>query len=290
MTLVLLVGSGLLLRTIGQLGRVAPGFDPRHVLSFKVGISPSLTQTPAQTRIALRQLLDRIRQIPGIEAADVSNIIPLSGDDNSGPFWLGTAAPASMQEAPHALYFWTGPEYLRTMKIPLLRGRFFSLSDGLSSEPVVAIDSVLARTYFPGKDPIEKPESLPGCALGSGAGGWRGGPCKALGTGRYRYIQPISDLHPCRTATGSYRASAVQLSLHSGAHATGYRNRDAAHSQALCTAPAKDQPVYNIKTLQEVVSASMSAQRLPMLLLAAFAGLASCCWLQSASMGCFRTQ
>ncbi len=103
-----------------------PGFDTQHVLAFKVGLSPSLTKTPSSTRIALQQLLDRIRQIPGVQAADLTNIVPLSEDDNSGPFWLGTKEPASMQDAPHALYFWTGPEYLKTMKIPLLRGRFFT--------------------------------------------------------------------------------------------------------------------------------------------------------------------
>jgi predicted permease len=271
MTLVLLVGSGLLLRTIGQLGRVDPGFDPHHVLSFKVGISPALTQTPAQTRIALRQLLDRIRQIPGIEAADVSNVIPLSGDDNSGPFWLGTAAPASMQEAPHALYFWTGPEYLRTLKIPLLRGRFFSLSDDLGSEPVVAIDSVLARTYFPGKDPIGQIITV---------AHW--GPARVVGVvghvkhwglddiGTYNPSQiyiPVEQLQDTIVPVlSNYLSILVRTPMDTAAAMPLIRNA--------VYGVGKDQPVYNIKTLEEVVSVSMSAQRLPMLLLAAFAGLA----------------
>ncbi len=154
LTMVLLVGSGLLLRTIQSLLRVNPGFNAQHVITFHVGLSPSLTKTADSTRTAYRQLLDRIRQIPGVEAADFTNVVPLGGNDNGGPFWIGAQQSTSMQDAPHALYFETGPDYLRTMKIPLLRGRFFTAADTPGSEPVVVIDSVLAHTYFPDKDPV----------------------------------------------------------------------------------------------------------------------------------------
>ena len=154
LTLVLLVGSGLLLRTIRHLWNVYPGFNTQHVITFKVGLSPSLTQTASSIRMAYQQLLERIRQIPGVEAADFTNIVPLSEHDNGGPFWVGAQESTSMQDAPHALYFETGPDYLQTMGIPLLRGRFFTAADTSGSEPVVVIDSVLAQTYFPDKDPV----------------------------------------------------------------------------------------------------------------------------------------
>ena len=112
LTLVLLMGSGLLLRTILQLWKVNPGFDRQHVITFKVGLSPSLTKTASTTRTAYRQLLDRIREIPDVQAADFTNVVPLSEHDNGGPFWVGAQQSTSMQDAPHALYFETGPEYL----------------------------------------------------------------------------------------------------------------------------------------------------------------------------------
>ena len=89
-----------------------------------------------------------------MEAADLTNIVPLSGGDNGGPFWIGTRQPASLQEAPHALYFWTGPDYLKTMGIPLLQGRFFTPADRISSDKVVVIDSVLASRFFPNQNPV----------------------------------------------------------------------------------------------------------------------------------------
>ena len=154
LTLVLMTGAGLLLRSIRNLGHVNPGFDTRHVISFKVGLSPAMTSTPAGTRAAYEQLLERIRQVPGVEAADITNIVPLSGEDNGGPFWIGSAQPASLQEAPHALYFWTGPDYLKAMAIPLLQGRFFTTADQAGSAKVVVIDSALAQTFFPGRNPL----------------------------------------------------------------------------------------------------------------------------------------
>ena len=271
LTLVLLVGSGLLLRTIGKLSNVNPGFDARHVLAFKVGLSPSLTKTPSSTRIALQQLLDRIRQIPGIQAADLTNIVPLNDDDNSGPFWLGAEAPASPQDAPHALYFWTGPEYLETMKIPLLRGRFFSASDTSTSESVIVIDSVLAHTYFPGKNPIGQIITV---------AHW--GPARVVGVvGHVRHwglndpgtynpgqiyicvyqlqdpIVPVLSNYMTLLVRTPLDAATVMPSIKSVVYDTG-----------------NDQPVYDVKTAEEVVSASMSAQRLTMILLGAFASLA----------------
>ena len=154
LTLVLMTGAGMLLRSIRNLWHVSPGFDTRHVISFQVGLSPSFTSTPARMRTSYQQLLARISDVPGVEATDLTNIVPLSGADNGGPFWIGTKEPASLQEAPHALYFWTGPDYLKTMGIPLLQGRFFTAADQIESGKVVVIDSVLANSFFPGKNAV----------------------------------------------------------------------------------------------------------------------------------------
>lgn len=81
LTLVLLVGAGLLFRTVLHLWKVNPGFDAKNIITLKVGVSHSVTKTPASTRVAYRQLIERIRQIPGVEAADFTTAVPLTGHD-----------------------------------------------------------------------------------------------------------------------------------------------------------------------------------------------------------------
>ena len=151
---VLLVGAGLFFRTVWQLWHVNPGFDARNILTFRVALSPSVTKTPSSTRIAYQQLIERVRQIPGVQAVDFTTLVPLSRLSNTGAFWLGSQEPTSIAEAPRAVFQQVGPDYLRVMRLPLLQGRFFSSEDTTESANVVVIDSVLARTYFPEGSPV----------------------------------------------------------------------------------------------------------------------------------------
>jgi len=271
LTLVLLVASGLLLRTILQLWNVNPGFDRQHVITFRVGLSPSLTTTAASTRTAYRQLLDRIRETPGVQAADFTNVVPLSENDNGGPFWVGAQQSTSMQDAPHALYFETGPEYLQTMQIPLLRGRFFSPADTSDSEPVVAIDSVLAHAYFPHKDPVGQLITV---------AHWR--TARVIGVvGHVRHwgLGDPGRYNPSQIYISFYQLSdewvpafardlsvAVRTPLDVASIMPPIRN--------VVYGTGKDQPIYSVQTLQQIASDSMASQRLPMILLGAFAVLA----------------
>jgi len=270
LTLVLLVGSGLLLRTIRNLWNINPGFDPQDVIAFKVGLDPSLSASKGAAA-ALEEALDRIRQIPGIEAADFTNIVPLNGDDNGGPFWLGTTPPASPQDAPHALYFWTGPDYLKTMRIPLLQGRFFTVADTLKSEPVIVIDSELARRYFPGSSPIGRTITV---------AHW--GPARVIGVvGHVRHYS-LDDAG--NSVAGQIYISLFQLNNVLLSNLSDYMilvirtplppGTVMPKVKQAIESLAPDQPVYKVQTAEEVVSESMSSQRFPMMLLAAFAALA----------------
>jgi predicted permease len=154
LTIVLLVGAGLLFRTIRHLWEVNPGFDTQHIVAFKIGLSPSVTGTPESMRVAYQQAIERIRKLPGIQSADLTTLVPLSGDDNDLPFWVGSQQPASIAEAPRVLTYSTGPDYLRVMGIQLLQGRFFTPEDTTNSAPVVVIDSLLAHSYFPNSNPV----------------------------------------------------------------------------------------------------------------------------------------
>ena len=173
LTLTLLVGAGLLFRTIHRMSDTNPGFDTQHVITFKVAFSPSLTKTASGMRTAYRQLIERLRTLPGVQAADFTYIVPLKSRDNVAPFWIGSQKPAVVRAAPRMMVFDTGTDYLRAMRIPLLRGRFFTENDTTKSPCVAAIDDVLANTYFRGQDPLGQTITF----------GWTPpwGPCRIVG-------------------------------------------------------------------------------------------------------------
>ena len=272
LTLVLLVGAGLLFRTLRHLSDVRPGFDIQHIVTFKVGVSHSLTKTAPSTRTAYQQLIERIRQIPGVQGADFTGSVPLNGGWIM-PFWIGSQKPASLQGAPRLVMFLTGPDYLRTMGIPLLRGRFFSLDDTTNSPCVMVIDSVLAAMYFPDSDPLGQTLS---------AGFSSVGPCRIVGMVGHVKQWALND---------------SSTDIQSQAYFPLYQDPDqwvpvnypnvtivvrtpldiASVMPAIKNAvygAGSDQPIFNVETMQQIVSESMSSQRFPMILLGTFAGLA----------------
>jgi predicted permease len=274
LTLVLLVGAGLLLKTIRHLWDVNAGFDTQNLITFKVGVSHSLTRTALSTRIAYQQLIDRVRQIPGVQAADFTNAVPLSGQGGYLPFWIGSQRPASLQGAPRLAMFLTGPDYLRAMKIPLLRGRFFTPEDTTKSPCVVVIDSVLAHMYFPDSDPLVQTLS---------AGFSPVGPCRIVGVVGHVKQWGLDDSAPYVHQNQAYfplyqdpdqwvpinypdmtivvRTPLEPVTVMPAIKAAVYGT-------------SGDQPIYNVQSMQQIVSESMSSQRFPMLLLTTFAGLA----------------
>ncbi len=272
LTLVLLVGSGLLLRTIQDLLSVNPGFDAHEITSFRIGLSPSFTKSGPGIRLAFQQLLERIRHIPGVQAADLTNVVPLDGGDNSGPFWLGTNEPASPQDAPHALYFWTGTDYLKTMKIPLLEGRFFTLADNVQSDRVIAIDSNFARTYFPGRSPLGETVTVAhwGTARIVGVVGhvrhW--GLNDPSTNNRCQIYIPLYELPDYMTI--DFVKNSLTVLVRSPLNSTTLMQS----IRGLLYGSDADDTIFAVEPLEEIVAASMSTQRLAMLLLSAFALLA----------------
>jgi len=274
LTVVLLVSAGLLFRTIRQLWKVNPGFDTEHVIAFKVGVSRSLTTTASSTRIAYQQLIERIREIPEVQAADFTDTVPLSGQGGTIPFWIGAQKPASLQAAPRVVGFLTGPDYFRTMGIPLLRGRLFTEDDTIKSPCVVVIDSVFARTYFSESEPLSQTITF---------GFFKPtGPCRIIGVvGHVRHRELDDSITNIRDQ--------MYFPLHQDPDewvAVGYpyltvmvRTRlDGAtvipEIKKIVYEAGSDQPVYDVRTMQQIVSESLSMQRFPMTLLGVFAFLA----------------
>ena len=158
MAFVLLIGAGLMARTLLQLWRVDPGFDPHDVVTFDIHPDPSLAeQSPDRIRAFVRQLRSSLHSIPGAESVSIERGAQLMESDNETPFWVdGQTAPPRQVDLPLTLEYSVEPEYLKVMRIPLLRGRFIKDSDNEHSARVVVIDSGFAKKYFAGQDPIGK--------------------------------------------------------------------------------------------------------------------------------------
>jgi predicted permease len=281
LTLMLLVAAGLMFRTIQRLWDVNPGFDAHNVLTFSVGLSPSLTQTASGTRIAYRQLLDRLGSIPGVRFAAVTDLVPLDGNYDEDAFSIGTAEPESFQQANWSLLYITSPGYLHAMGIPLLRGRFLSDEDTIKTTPVVVIDNTLAQKFFPGKDPIGHALTL--ALLGT---------YRIIGVaGHVKHFGLASDANS-KIQSQMYFSVFQVPDQYAKELSSGFTVMVNTRSDPMSVIPAarravygtgRDQPVYNIRTMQEIVSASMSSRRFPMLLLGSFAALA----LALASVGLY---
>jgi predicted permease len=157
MALVLLIGAGLMIRSLADLWSVNPGFNPHNVLTFDVSLSPSLGANASSSRAAIRELDERLKDISGVEAeAPTGGALPMTGDDEV-PFWVdGQPKPANESEMNQSLFYLVEPGYLSAMEIPLKRGRFLEANDDEHAAPVVVIDEYFARKYFPNQDPIGK--------------------------------------------------------------------------------------------------------------------------------------
>ena len=156
LALVLLIGAGLMIRSINALWNVDPGFRSDNVMTFGLSLSPSMKDASnEQTHAALSELSNQIGSAPGVKAVSFSaGAIPLAGEDDSF-FWIeGQPKPASQSEMNMTLVYRVEPGYLAAMSIPLKQGRFFTDQDNERSQQVVVIDEVFARKFFGDANPI----------------------------------------------------------------------------------------------------------------------------------------
>jgi predicted permease len=156
LAVVLLIGAGLTIRSLAHIWGVDPGFDPHNVLAFDMSLPPPVAkQTPDQIRAYLRRLPEEVARIPGVQSVTLSDGAEPLDYDNETSFWVvGRPKPQTDSEMPSMLSYLVSPDYLKVMKIPLLRGRFLSSGDTAQSQFVGVIDDIFARTYFPNEDPV----------------------------------------------------------------------------------------------------------------------------------------
>ncbi|MBI3665941.1 MAG: ABC transporter permease [Acidobacteria bacterium] len=267
LSLTLLVGSGLLIRSFLRLQEVDTGFRPDGVLTMRIALPEQKYPKPEQVRVFYRELLDRIRRLPGVDAAGAVTGLPLTGTGWSGTTTIDTQAVPPQDTTPEADQRPVIPGYFEAMGIPLVRGRYFDRRDTETSAPVAIIDETMAKTYWPNEDPIGK-------RIKQGGRQWTA-PWRTI-VGVVRHVRYRTLESPSRVEfywpfeQTPFPLNSMSLAVHTSADP---RTLSAAvERQVLSLDP--DQPVYRIRTMHELMAESMARRRLSMFLLAIFAGVA----------------
>jgi len=268
LAVVLLVGAGLTLRSLARLWSLNRGFNPQNVLSFDL-VFPPFVGKPDQVRLMLRRLPDTIAQIPGVEAASLTDASKPLSDDWEEHFWIeGRQKPPTVTEMPDTLLYVVSPDYLRVMGIPLLRGRFFTPEDTVQSRRVGVIDENFAREYFPTQDPIGRriiTENSPIEIVG------------VVGhTEQWAQDQKLSGSVKIQLYTLAEQVPDVSLGRGAGivvrTQAPNYPTADRIRSAMQQINP--EQASYNFESMDQIIARSMVSRRFAMILLGGFAAVA----------------
>jgi putative ABC transport system permease protein len=256
--LMLLGGAGLLARSFIQLAHVDPGFNPENATVLRLSLPSKKYAMPEQQTAFANSLLDRVKTLPGVQAAGLTQSMPLVGDYVLGFNIEGrpTIAPSDL---PNTNYYAVTPDYFRAMGIRLIRGRLFTAQDDAKAPRVAIINETLARQHFPNEDPIGKRINIT-----NGPDTWREivgivGDIKQYGLDQATTSQsyepfaqkPFSGLDIVIRTSGSPAALLGAL-------------RPAVYDVD------KDQPIGTIRPLEEIVADTIARQRFAMTLLTVF--------------------
>jgi predicted permease len=271
---VLLIGAGLMIRSLAALWNIDPGFNPRNVLEFSISSTSAPGVTADQLRTKYRETLRQVQNVPGVQAVSMTGgSLPMTGDSEL-PFWVeGKPKPATEQEMPVALFYIVTPQYQEAMRIPVERGRAFTERDDEHAPMVMLVDADFAHTYFPGEDPIGKRVNLVFLDMQVEIVGvvghvehW------GLGSKQHQNLQaqiylPMWQV-PDRFWTllangGEYVARTAGTPM-----GVVKAIREAAEGVDASAV------VYEVRAMQDVVAGSIATQRLAMMLLSVFSGLA----------------
>ncbi len=272
LSLMLLIGAGLLVRSLWMLHNVNPGFDANRVLTMEVSIPQSKFSSPEQQVNFFQRVLDRVRALPGIQSAGVIDDLPLNDEGSHQPVQVEGRAVVPMADQPEVDVRLISPGYLSTMHIPLLSGRDLNDSDVAGRPGAVLISQSMAKEFWPNQNPIGKHIDLyffPGLHR------------EVVGVVGDVKLDSLNQTRP----TQALYLPLAQLSAARGEdwHSFGMTLTVRTNIDPLSAVPVianaihevdSDVPLLNVKTMDDSVSESLSSQRFTMLLLASFAGLA----------------
>jgi predicted permease len=274
LALVLLVGAGLMVRSLAALWRVDPGFNPSHAITFTLSLPGADTTTSSETRARLRYFDDKMHTIPGVQAVSVTLGSRPMIHNSSLPFWVeGQPKPANIQEMPQAMFSLVESGYQQAMGTVLQRGRFITPQDDEHAPVAIVIDDVFARTYFPHENPVGQHVNL---ALFN---------VRAEIVGVVGHVKQWGiDVDESSKIQAQFDYPFMQLpeklmSLAADAVAVVLRTEGDPSAVMISVRRAVEEVdprevVYNVETMDDVVSQSFAARRLSMILLGAFAALA----------------
>jgi putative ABC transport system permease protein len=270
--MILLIGAGLMAKSLWVLMRVEPGFRTENILTARLSLPRS--RYPDNLRIAAfeRELLDRLRGTPGVQSAGVATYLPLSGSDNGWSFFIEGRPPLPVGVYNMAKYRPVSAGYFEAIGIPLLQGRSFTVSDTAESPWVVVINRSMARDYWGAEDPV-------GRRLHFGGNTWRtvvGVVGDVLhegldGEAKAEMYVPVEQA----PNTESSPAIVVRTSLDAGTAAAELRGAISSIDRM--------PPVDRIETMEQLVSGSVAQPRFRTVILMAFSVLA----LVMASVGIY---
>ena len=261
-TVVLLVGAGLLARSFASLQRVDPGFDVQNLLVLRIAPDVTRYEGARLRNDYYGRVLNSIRELPGVASVAAVTVLPMStiGSDFYRPYWLEGARPDGFAVTQANVRMAT-PAYFTTLGLPLVSGREFSTRDELGAPPVIIINESLARSVWKGQDPVGR--TLIVDYQGSAS------PRQVVGVVRdARYRGPRSDPAPeifIPHAQNPYLVMnvVVRTTIDPGALA------QTARAQALKVDP--DQPVHSVTTMERLLDDTLQQDRFAMLLVALFA-------------------
>jgi predicted permease len=274
LALVLLVGAGLMIRSLTALWRVDPGFNPNHAITFVLSLPADPNTTSAETRARLRLFDDKMNNIPGVKAVSVTLGSRPMIHNSSEVFWIeGEPKPANLHDMHPALFYLAEAGFQKAMGVTLERGRFITPQDDENAPIVVDIDDVFARTYFPHEDPIGKRINLSTFNVQAEIVGVVGhvkqwgldaDPKSAIEAQfDYPFMQVPEKLMPLM-------ATVVAVVLRTEGDPTAVMGDV---RRAIAEIDSRE-AVYNVQTLDTVIANSFAARRLSMILLGIFAALA----------------
>ncbi len=270
LSLMLLIGAGLLIKSFLHLRDTDPGFDPQRVLVTSLAVPRVKYPESEQQRRFFQQVLERAKGVPGVEAVGGIDFLPLAGSTRQSTFTIVGQPPPAPGQEPDAIYHAISPDYFRAISIPVQKGRPFTERDADKSPPVIIINETFARRFFPDEDPIGKQVTIdnpdPKLQLAREIVGvvkdvrHLGLEAKVEPEFYVSYLQA-----PDRRMTLVMRAASV--------NPTSIANIAAATREGI-KAVDKDQYVPNIRTMENVLSESIAPHRFSMMLLGMFAFVA----------------
>ena len=274
LALILLVGAGLMIRTLGALWRVNPGFNPGHAITFTLAMPATSDTTSAETRVRLRDFDEKVRSIPGVQAVSVTLGSRPMIHDSALPFWIeGEPKPAHDSDMHAATFFLVESGFREAMGITLLRGRFVTDQDNENATIVVDIDDNFARTCFPGQDPIGKHINFTEFNVQAEVVGVVGHvkqyalDADPPGAIQAQFFYPFMQI-PEKIMPLVAKSVAVVLRTHGDPIQVMGQVRETVRE-----IDPRD-VIYSVQTMDDVVATSYAARRLTMILLTGFAILA----------------